>query len=68
MENKIMEGQNQVCQGVSNSKGKAVGLALGALGVLGGIVTAVVLKNRKNKDKVEDENPVVDDNEEIVEE
>jgi hypothetical protein len=68
MENKIMEGQNQLCQGVSTSKGKGVGLALGALGVLGGIVTAVVLKNRKNKNKVEDENPVVENNETIVEE
>ena len=61
MENKIME--EQVYEGVTKSNGgKAVGLALGALGVLGGIAAAVIYKKKKNGSKVE-ETEVVENNE-----
>lgn len=61
MDNKIMEGQ--VMEGVTKSNGgKAVGLVLGALGVLGGITAAAIYKKKKNGSKVE-ETEVVEDNE-----
>lgn len=48
MENKNMEMMNQVMEGTTNSNGgKVVGLALGALGVLGGIAAAVIYKKKK---------------------
>lgn len=67
MENKIIDGQAQVCGGVSNSKGGKVGLVLGAVGVLGGIAAAALYKKKKNGNKVEaDQN--VENNDENIEE
>lgn len=54
MKTENMNETNQVCGGTSKSKGgKAVGLALGALGVLGGIAAAVIYKKKKNGNEVE---------------
>lgn len=62
-----MENNFETTNVVSNSKGgKAVGLALGAIGILGGIAAAVIYKKKKDQNKVEETD--VENNEEQDEE
>lgn len=55
MENNFMEGNNQVCNGGTNSKGGLVAkLLVGAVGVAAGVLGAVIYKKKKNQNKNED--------------
>lgn len=55
MENNFMEGNNQVCNGGTNSgKGMFGKLLVGALGVAAGVVGAVIYKKKKNQNKDEE--------------
>lgn len=58
MENRIMDGQTQVCANGSSKGGKVAGIVLGAIGVLGGIAAAVIYKKKKQQNEVEVESEV----------
>lgn len=55
MKNNMMEGNNQVCNGGTNSGGGLFAkLAVGALGVAAGVLGAVIYKKKKNQNKEEE--------------